>query len=97
MESGGGNNVVVVSGCGGGGSGCGGGWWKGGRGRKGGREKEATRTLCFALNFKKTKRNGEITVPPANFLQKNKTKQRRYALIKERQRGGFEWWRGLLF
>jgi predicted methyltransferase MtxX (methanogen marker protein 4) len=42
----------------------------GGREGGGGREKEAKRTLCFALKFKKTKRNGEITVPPVNFLQK---------------------------
>tara|TARA_B110000091_G_scaffold188638_1_gene210573 strand:+ start:962 stop:1183 length:222 start_codon:yes stop_codon:yes gene_type:complete len=58
MESGGGNNVVVVSGCGGGGSGCGGGWWKGGRGRKGGREKGegSNKDVVFCVKFQENKK-----------------------------------------
>jgi hypothetical protein len=88
--------VGVVSGCGGGGgSGCGGGWWKGGRGMKG---EGSKKDVVFCVKVQENKKKwGDYSAAGEFSAKKNKTKRRRYALIKERQRGGFEWWRGLLF
>ena len=70
---------------------------EGGQGEEGRKGEGSNKDVVFCVKFQENKKKwGDYSAAGEFSAKINKTKRRRYALIKERQRG-FEWWRGLLF